>query len=213
MTPNLPDWSSDPTLPSTANLTADNGAWRTLSRELLYNGAYAKVYSERVATPTRLEGIPWTVVRRKSAVAIAARTITGHWLLIRQERIAIRRTIWEFPAGQIEMEETDFPTLLRETVWRELREETGYTATPESTLTPLGVFFPSAGFTDEHSHLFLADALALHAEGAQPDEAESIVECRAYTTAELRQMVASGEIIDANTLAAFARLVALGWIA
>ena len=54
-----------------------------------------------------------------------------------------------------------------------------------------------------------ADALVPHDAGYAPDAAESIVECRAFTT-ELRQMVASGEIRDANTLAAFARLVAQG---
>ena len=102
--------------------------------------------------------------------------------------------------------------MVRETVWRELREETGYGPGEDTNLTPLGIFFPSSGFTDEHSHLFLADVLVPHAEGAQHDEAESIVECRSFSTEELKEMIASGEIRDANTLATFARLVARGLI-
>ena len=209
MTDKSYNWTSDPSIPAEANITADHDAWRTLHRELKYDGLYAKVYQETVATPARPEGVSWTVVRRKSALAIAAKTIDGLWLLIHQERVAIRQAIWEFPAGQIETAPGDFSTLLRETVWRELREETGYILSATSTLTPLGVFFPSAGFTDEHSHIFLADALVPHTDGAQPDEAESIVECSAFSTAELRAMIASGEIRDANTLATVARLLAL----
>lgn len=204
------NWVSDPTRPGADNPTADHGDWRTLNRELRYDGRFAKVFHETVATPTRPEGIEWTVVRRKSAVVVAARTLELRWLLIRQERIAIRDTIWEFPAGQIEASDAPFPERLRDTVWRELQEETGYAPSAESTLTPLGIFFPSCGFTDEYGHLFLADALVPHESGHAPDAAESIVECRAFTTEELRQMVASGEIRDANTLAAFARLTAQG---
>jgi hypothetical protein len=36
-------------------------------------------------------------------------------------------------------------------------------------------------------------------------------DCRAFSQAELRALIASGKIRDANTLAAFARLVAMGF--
>ncbi|HEX8372692.1 MAG TPA: NUDIX hydrolase [Chthoniobacterales bacterium] len=215
MSHSLPNWTSDPTLPREGNLTADHGAWHTLGRTLEYNGPYAKVYHETVATPARPEGIMWTVVRRKSAIVVAAKTTDQKWLMIRQERVAIRQTIWEFPAGQIELPDAqsfDFPALLSDTVWRELREETGYGPGSGNALIPLGVFFPSVGFTDEHSHLFLADGLVPHQDGAQHDEGERIVECRAFSTEELREMIASGEVRDANTLATFARLTVLSLI-
>ncbi len=166
------NWASDPTQPGEMNLTADHDGWRTLERTLEYDGKFAKVYHELVATPARPEGMSWTVVRRKNAVVIAAKTIEAKWLLIRQERVAIRQAIWEFPAGQIEMEPGDFTCLLQHSVWRELREETGYAAGPETTLTPLGVFFPSVGFTDEHGYLFLADQIVPHADGTRHDEAK-----------------------------------------
>jgi hypothetical protein len=50
------------------------------------------------------------------------------------------------------------------------------------------------------------------ARGPELDEHEAITECRAFTGEELRAMIASGEIRDANTLAAFARLVAMGLV-
>ena len=93
---------------------------------------------------------------------------------------------------------------------RELREESGYELAPDGELIALGHFFPSAGFTDEHSHLLLARGVVPSPHGHAHDSAEAITECRAFTREEFRAMIASGEIRDANTLAAFARLVAMG---
>lgn len=216
------NWVSDPRVKTPANegTTADHPGWETVSRELCYDGRYAKVFHDVVRTPSRPEGVMWTVVRRKYAVAVAPRTVDGKWLLVHQERIAVRRAIWEFPAGQIEPEtESDengdpsaHQTLIHGTVWRELREETGWTEGPQSRLESLGFYYSSPGFTDENCHLFFADRVVQHAEGSLPDENEQIVECRAFSTEELVGMIATGEIRDANTLACFARLTALGKI-
>src|SRR5207248_1507315 len=46
--------------------------------------------------------------------------------------------------------------------------------------------------------------------GQIDDESESILDCRAFTTEELRSMIARNEIRDANTLAICARLLARG---
>jgi len=44
--------------------------------------------------------------------------------------------------------------------------------------------------------------------GYQPEDSESILDCREFSFESLRSMVAEGEIQDANTLALFARLAA-----
>jgi len=93
-----------------------------------------------------------------------------------------------------------------------LREESGHELAPGGELIPLGHFFPSAGFTDEHSHLLLARPVVPSPHGSKHDENEAITDCRAFAPEEFRAMIARGEIRDANTLAAFARLVALGLI-
>lgn len=182
--------------------------WRELARETCVDTRYLKVNRETVATPTRPGGVEWMVARRPQAAIIAPRTPEGAFLLVRQERVPIRRELWEFPAGQIDGEVT--PETIVATAHRELGEETGCRVT--GTLTPLGSYFPSAGFTDEFCHLFLATGVVPREEGHQHDEHEAIVECRAFTLAELRSMIASGEICDANTLCLFARLVACGHI-
>jgi ADP-ribose pyrophosphatase len=178
--------------------------WRELECQTLVATPYLSVYRERVATPTRPDGVEWTVARRKQAAVIAPRMADGRFLLLRQERVAVRREFWEFPAGQIDGEVT--PEAILETAHRELGEETGCHTT--SALIPLGSFYSSVGFTDEQAHLFLAKDVVLRNEGHAHDEHEAILECRAFTVAELRERIASGEICDANTLCTFARLFA-----
>ena len=188
----------------------DGEGWRTLADETLFENPHISVHRPTVTTPTRPKPFRWLVAHRKGAVVIAPMTREGDFLLVRQERVPIRATIWEFPAGQID-DASEFDAI-RATAIRELREESGYELAPDGALIPLGHFFPSAGFTDEHSHLMLARPVVPSPLGSSHDAAEAITECRAFSQAQLRAMIASGEICDANTLAAFARMVAMGFI-
>jgi ADP-ribose pyrophosphatase len=186
----------------------ETDAWRTLGDETLFANPYLEVHRVTVTSPTRPAPFQWTVAHRKAAVVVVPQTIDGKYLLIRQERVPIRATIWEFPAGQID--DLAEPDAIRATGLRELREESGHELAPGGEVIPLGHFFPSSGFTDEHSHLLLARPVIASPHGHQHDAAEAITECRAFSWEELRAMIASGEICDANTLAGFARLVAMG---
>ena len=184
--------------------------WSVVSSEMQFANPYVEVHKAMVTSPTRPEPFPWTVVHRKGAVVVAPMTADGRFILVRQERVPIRATIWEFPAGQID--DTSDPDAIRATGLRELTEEAGYELAPGGELVSLGHYFPSCGFTDEHSHLLLARPVVPAAGGAKPDAAESITGCRAFSLEEIRAMIASGEICDANTLVAFARMVALGLV-
>jgi len=183
-----------------------------VSSELKYANPHVQVYLSTIRTPSRPDGAPWTVVHRKGATVIAPMTADGRLLLIRQERIPVRATLWEFPAGQIDSAGEADDVTIRATALRELQEETGYELGPEGELIPMGLFFSSPGFTDEHGHLFLARGVVPSARGSMHDEAEAIHECRAFTVAEVRRMIAENEIRDANTMSTFARLSVLGFI-
>ena len=185
----------------------DEPGWKTLSDETLFANAHLALHRPTLTSPTRTEAFTWTVCHRKSAVVVVPMTPDGKVLLVRQERVPIRATIWEFPAGQIDNNEE--PDAIRATGLRELREEAGYELAPGGEVQNLGHFFPSCGFTDEHSHLLVARPVVPHEHGHEPDPHEAITECRAFSLDELRAMIASGEVRDANTLAAFARLVAM----
>jgi ADP-ribose pyrophosphatase len=143
---------------------------------------------------------------------IAPLTREGKFVLIREERIPIRAAIWSMPAGQIDETLEPNETTVREVARRELREETGYELVPGAELVSLGHYFTSPGFTDEHCYFFLARPVRKTAAGAQHDDTEAIIDCREFSADVLREMIAEGEVRDANTLSIWARLVARGEI-
>lgn len=186
--------------------------WTIAEVKSLYRNAYLHCQRVRTYTPSRQDRpAEWTVVRRKRGAAIAPITAEGNFLLIRQERVPLAQTLWEFPAGQIDVEgRVPTEAEIYETAVRELREETGYELSPSGELQPLGYYFSSQGFTDERIHLFVAQGVVPHEAGADTDEGEVIHEVRAFTPAELLGMIERSEVRDGNTLAACAKLFTQG---
>jgi ADP-ribose pyrophosphatase len=190
--------------------------WETISSEPHFANAHLEVVTDHVRTPSRSRPRIWTIVHRKAAVIVAPMTSDGRIVLIRQERIPIRRAIWEMPSGQIDNTvaggaDPGRPSETMEQVaLRELREEAGYELAKDGELVPLGYYFSSPGFTDERGYFFLARPVQLCKEGPAQDEGESILDCREFTVQEIRRMIAENEIRDANTLGICATLAARG---
>jgi ADP-ribose pyrophosphatase len=198
--------------PPFQSLIPEAPGWETINNDLKFANPFLQVFISKVRTPSRPDGAIWTVIHRKAAAVVAPMTTDGRLLLIRQERIPVRAALWEFPAGQLDNPTQQDDAAIRATAHRELREESGYELGPGGELIPMGCFFSSPGFTDEHSYLFLARGVIPSPAGPMHDENEAIHEVRAFTVAELRQMIADNEIRDANTLSTFARLTVLGLI-
>ena len=194
-------------------LIADKEGWRTVREESRYKDPFVEVTLDEVFTPSRRDKpARWTVVHRKAAVMITPITPAGEVLLVRQERIPARLHQWEFPAGQVDEEESGDADVLRATAVRELQEETGYALPAGVAMIDLGVSFTSPGFTDEYCHMYLARGVILSQAGTAYDEGEGITDCRAFAWQEFRRMVAEGEINDAHTLCAYARMCARGLV-
>lgn len=185
-------------------------SWETISSKTCFEDKNLAVVIEEIRSPARREPRSWTVVRRKRAVVIAAMTADGKLILIREERFPIRAAIWEVPAGQIDAESETGADEIAAVALRELREETGFELAEGGELIPLGDYFTSPGFTDERGYFFLARPVRESADSHARDESESILDCRAFRPEELRAMIASNEICDANTLAICARLLSRG---
>jgi ADP-ribose pyrophosphatase len=184
------------------------GEWELVASTTEFDDGHVAVVTEQIRTPTRETPRHWTVVRRKTAVVIAPITREGKIVLIRQERIPIRATIWEMPAGQVD--ELCDTGSFKDVALRELREETGYELSEGGELTLLGDFFSSPGFTDERAFLMTARPVQPGASGHAHHDSVAIVDCREFSVSELRRMIRDEEIRDANTLSVFARLVARG---
>jgi ADP-ribose pyrophosphatase len=182
--------------------------WQILEINSLFRNPYLEVFQERVILPGEVRVRDWTVVRRKQAVVIAPLTSEGNFVLIHQARIPVRKLLWEFPAGQIDGSLEPGIGVIRETALRELTEETGYYLTAGGELTYLGHYYSSQGFCDETPHLFLARPVQATGIGRNPEDSESILECREFSLEDIRSMIANSVIQDANTLALYARLAA-----
>jgi len=186
-----------------------SGNWKTISSERKFADRNLEVVTDCVQTPAHPDPRAWTIVHRKPAVVVAPMTREGKIILIRQERIPIEQAIWEMPSGQIDDHNAD-ENRIRKTALREVREEAGYELGPNGELISLGYFFSSPGFTDERGYFFLARPVQPCAEGPEREEGESILDCREFTSEEIRRMIAENEIRDANTLGICATLAARG---
>ena len=183
--------------------------WEIVSSERKFDNPHVSVDLNRYLTPgRRKKPQPWMVVGRKAAVAIAPRLADGRFVLISQERLPVRQTMWEFPAGQIDTETTC--ESIAATALNEMREEAGLALDPEKgQLTPMGWFFPSQGFTDECVYLFHAEPVCVVSQ-PEPEGSEHISAVRFASAGELRGMIAENEITNALSLALFARMAAKG---
>jgi len=191
------------------NSIPDEDGWDTHKRESLFVNPYLEILRVHVSSPSRPEPFEWTVCHRKAGVVIAAQTPEGGFVMIRQERVPIRQTIWEFPAGQIDEPTGHTWEAIVATGLRELQEETGYEMAPGGVVTPMHHYVSSPGFTDEHCHQIWVRGAVPGARGMELDHNECITEVRVFSPQELRGMVAEGTIYDANTLSCLARLAAL----
>src|SRR5437867_5841802 len=102
------------------------------------------------------------VVRHPGAVVILPILDPGRLVLIRNQRPALGKEIWELPAGTLDPGEA--PEACAK---RELIEETGYKA---ASLTPLGRFYTSPGFSDELMFAYAAAGLTHVGQALEEDE-------------------------------------------
>lgn len=138
---------------------------------------------------------PRFVIHHPGGVGILPILPDGRVILIRQFRIAADRFLYEIPAGMKEPGEEPV-----ETAKRELKEETGYSATQ---WTPLPSFYASPGYLTERIDLFAATGLVAGESALEDGEDLSLFIADQET---IRRMIDNGEIEDAKTLVALLTL-------
>jgi ADP-ribose pyrophosphatase len=158
-------------------------------RQEIFSGRLLRVVVDEVNSP---DGSHFNreLVFHPRAVAIMPILPNGRILLVQQYRHAVETSLWEIPAGLLELEETPIAC-----AQRELLEETGYEAKQwEERLS----FYTSPGFTNEEVTLFFAHDLVKTADPLP----EEITVCNAFTPDELFTLIKSGHIKDAKTILA-----------
>lgn len=166
---------------------------KTLTKKTLYTGRILNLELQEVELPDGTRA-PRELIRHAPAVGVLAQRPDGAFIFVRQFRKAVERIVLEIVAGICEPDEPSAAT----TAMRELREETGYTATK---LTELGAVFATPGYVDERITLFFADLRSQPSDTAH--DADERVEPVALQRDEVERLLDTGKIQDAKTLAAW----------
>lgn len=124
------------------------------------------------------------------AVVILPVLPDGRIAFVKQFRAAAGQDMFEAVAGMIDEGETP-----EQAAFRELEEETGFTA---SMIVKLGRSYASPGISSEVYHFYLADQLVKG--DPHPDEDEDL-DLAVVTPEDLDEMIKSGQIIDTKTIA------------
>jgi len=162
---------------------------KIVQSEMIYQGKVFGVRRDEVEEPSGVRATR-EVITHPGSVVVLPVLADGKIVMIRQYRHATRQYLWELVAGRKEPEETP-----KQGAARELLEETGYRAKRFKIFLDV---FPTPGFLEERMYLLLAEGLT--AGEAQPEEDEKI-EVRAYRVNELKQMIKSGRLRDAKSIA------------
>lgn len=156
----------------------------------VFKGQLLDVRRDRVRLPDGGEGTR-EYIRHQGAVVVVPVQDDGKLVLERQFRYPLGRVLIEFPAGKIDPGE-DIDTTAR----RELREETGLTATE---WRHLGVMHPCVGYSDERIEIFLAQGLK---QGGQDLDHGEFIDVLTMSLDEAFSAVRRGEITDAKSVTA-----------
>lgn len=169
----------------------DSTSGRSIERALIHRG---KKFDFESVTVDMGGGRSVTreVVRHPGAVVVVALLEAGsRVVLIRNDRIALGKVLWECPAGTLEPPEDPGVCAARE-----LEEEAGYRA---GRVIPLGSFYTTPGMTDELMHAFAAVDLEASAQDLEEDER---IEVHVVDGAEALKMVEDGRLMDAKSMLA-----------
>jgi len=163
---------------------------KTLSTQQIYQGRAVNV---RVDTIQKASGKKTTreVVEHRDCVAVVVLDEQSNVLLVRQFRHPVGKFLLEVPAGGIDPGEEPV-----ESVRRELQEEIGYFP---RKIDKSGGFYSTPGYGTEYLHCFVAsDLVPARLVAEDTDDIELVRVSRD----EISQLIASGEICDAKSIAA-----------
>ena len=162
---------------------------KVLNSTTIYEGPVFGIRRDEVIEPSGVRTIR-EVITHPGSVVVLPVLPDGRILLIQQYRHATRQYLWELVAGRMDPGETP-----KVGAARELIEETGYRAKRFRIFLDV---FPTPGFLEERMFLLLAEGLT--AGEAEPEEDEKIIS-RAYNRKQLEEMIRSGRLRDAKSIA------------
>lgn len=165
---------------------------RVVSSREAYRGPAFWVSTDHVQEPSGVTARRDIVHHTGSVVILGVddRPSDPNVLLVRQYRHAAQQYLWELCAGRMDAGENELVAAKRE-----FREETGYTAKRWNRILK---FYASPGFVAETMAIY--QARDLRGGQAHPEEDE-VIEIKFFPLSVAVQMVMTGKIKDAKTIA------------
>jgi len=173
-------------------------SWKRLDSRTVFENDWMEVREDHVINPGGGENQYGYVHFKNRAVAIVPLDKDDNVWLVGQQRYTLDAWSWELPMGGAPLDEPPLAAAKRE-----LREETGLTATSWTEIMQL---HPSNSITDELGVVYLAQGLT---EGETAFEETEDLEIRTLPLADALNMVEAGEITDAISVAALLRVAML----
>ena len=165
---------------------------RQLSSESVYEGHFLHVRRDQIALPDSSTASREYIVHPGAVVVVPLLYDASggvRVVLERQFRYPLGRVLIEFPAGKLEHGEDSLLC-----VQRELREETGYSA---SEWAFAGVMHPTIAYSTEHIDVWFARGLQA---GAAKLDAGEFLEVFTASPDDLLDWCAQGLVTDGKTL-------------
>ena len=163
----------------------------------VFNGNLLRVYKDRILLPNGAESTR-EYVKHVGAVAVVAMDSDGRIAIEHQFRYPFHDVLMEIPAGKLDFEDEDPLEAAR----RELREETGITAT---NFDYLGPFYPTCAYSTEVIHLYFAWDLQFGERELDEDESINV---EMIDLSKMVQLIFEGKVPDGKTQAAILQVVA-----
>jgi 8-oxo-dGTP pyrophosphatase MutT (NUDIX family) len=169
--------------------------WKTKTDTISYENNWIEVHHQEVITPAGTDGIYGLVHFKNLAIGIIPLDEENNTWIVGQFRFPLKKYSWEIPegGGKIGVD----PIVSAQ---RELLEECGIVAQHWELILEMDL---SNSATDEHALLYVARGLSFTQ--SEPEETEDL-QVKKVPFETLYQMVKSGEVQDAMTVAAVLKL-------
>ena len=164
--------------------------YQLLNKKTAYKGKRLEVEELNYKNPRTNQTIYREHVLAGNAVVIIPETDNKEFIMIKEPRTPIGKTVLAFPAGMIEKGEQE-----EESAIRELEEETGYRA---EYIKKLRVVYPSVGYSTEKTTIFLAKDLVKTSMKLDDEEDIEVVKVPIHRVKEMlknNELITSGETV------------------
>ena len=158
-----------------------------VKRRVVFSSPRLTVVRDTARIHGRLVEKIWTRRPRVSAMVVLKDPDT--FVLVRQYRYGMNRTLWELPAGTVDEGESP-----RACAVRECQEETGWVP---RKVRSLGSYAGAPAGSEEETFLFLMTDLV---KGKMNLDADEHITVGTFSAARVRRMLKSGTICDAKSI-------------